>query len=102
MQMQLTLVRNPDIISEVAKLNPRPFVVGFAAETNDVVSNGKEKLQRKNLDMLFANNATDTFNNDSISVTALTASTESELNAGNKNVVARNMLQLIATALNKA
>ena len=98
-QMQLTLIKNPDIISEVAKLDRKPFVVGFAAETNDIVSNGKDKLTRKNLDMLFANNATETFNSDSISVTALTKTSESELSAGNKNVVARNMLQLIATAL---
>ncbi|MBL6904735.1 MAG: bifunctional phosphopantothenoylcysteine decarboxylase/phosphopantothenate--cysteine ligase CoaBC [Pseudomonadales bacterium] len=98
-QMQLTLIKNPDIISEVAKLDRKPFVVGFAAETNDIVSNGKDKLTRKNLDLLFANNATETFNSDSISVTALTRTSESELSAGNKNVVARNMLQLIATVL---
>ena len=98
-RMQITLIKNPDIISEVAKLERKPFVVGFAAETNDIVSNGKDKLTRKNLDMLFANNATETFNSDSISVTALTKTSESELSAGNKNVVARNMLQLIATAL---
>ncbi|MBT7225326.1 MAG: bifunctional phosphopantothenoylcysteine decarboxylase/phosphopantothenate--cysteine ligase CoaBC [Gammaproteobacteria bacterium] len=98
-QMQLTLIKNPDIISEVAKLDRKPFVVGFAAETNDIVSNGKDKLTRKNLDMLFANNATETFNSDSISVTALTRTSESELSAGNKNVVAKNMLQLIATVL---
>ncbi len=98
--MLLTLVKNPDIINEVAKLKPRPFVVGFAAETNDIVSNGKKKLKRKNLDMLFANNATDTFNSDSISVIALTATTEMKLDTGNKSSVARNMLRLIATALN--
>lgn len=100
-QMQLTLVKNPDIISEVAQLEERPFIVGFAAETNDIVSNGKDKLKRKNLDMLFANNATETFNSDSIVVTALTETSETELKAGNKSVVARNMLQLIATALNE-
>ena len=100
-QMQLTLVKNPDIISEIAQLKDKPFVVGFAAETNDIVSNGRDKLKRKNLDMLFANNATETFNSDSIYVTALTETSETELKAGNKNVVARNMLQLIATALNE-
>ena len=100
-QMQLTLVKNPDIISEIAQLKEKPFVVGFAAETNDIVSNGRDKLKRKNLDMLFANNATETFNSDSIFVTALTETNETELKAGNKNVVARNMLQLIATALNE-
>ena len=100
-QMQLTLVKNPDIISEIAQLKEKPFVVGFAAETNDIISNGRDKLKRKNLDMLFANNATETFNSDSIFVTALTETNETELKAGNKNVVARNMLQLIATALNE-
>ena len=100
-QMQLTLVKNPDIISEIAQLKEKPFIVGFAAETNDIVSNGRDKLKRKNLDMLFANNATETFNSDSIFVTALTETSETELKAGNKNVVARNMLQLIATALNE-
>ena len=99
--MQLTLVKNPDIISKIAQLKDKPFVVGFAAETNDIVSNGRDKLKRKNLDMLFANNATETFNSDSIFVTALTETNETELKAGNKNVVARNMLQLIATALNE-
>lgn len=99
--MLLSLIKNPDIISEVAQLVDKPFVVGFAAETNDILSNGKDKLKRKGLDMLFANNATKTFNNDSIVVTALTETNETELKEGNKNVVARNMLQLIATALNK-
>ena len=100
-KMLLSLIKNPDIISEVAQLVDKPFVVGFAAETNDILSNGKDKLNRKGLDMLFANNATNTFNNDSIVVTALTETNETELKEGNKNVVARNMLQLIATALNK-
>lgn len=100
-QMQLSLIKNPDIISEVAQLDNKPFVVGFAAETNNIISSGKDKLKRKGLDMLFANNATKTFNNDSIIVTALTNTTETELKQGNKNVVARSMLHLIATALNE-
>ncbi|PCJ25184.1 MAG: bifunctional phosphopantothenoylcysteine decarboxylase/phosphopantothenate--cysteine ligase CoaBC [SAR86 cluster bacterium] len=98
-QMQLTLVKNPDIISEVAKLEQRPLVVGFAAETQNIVDNGKKKLQAKNLDMLFANNATETFNSDSVSVTAITPTAQTELATANKNVVARNMLQLISEQL---
>jgi len=98
-QMQLTLVKNPDIISEISRLKPRPLVVGFAAETNDIVENGKTKLARKKLDLLFANDATETFNSDSITVTAITADTVSELATANKNVVAREMLQLISEML---
>ncbi|WP_447554171.1 bifunctional phosphopantothenoylcysteine decarboxylase/phosphopantothenate--cysteine ligase CoaBC [Vreelandella sp. EE22] len=55
--LTLTLVKNPDIIAEVAALgaSERPFVVGFAAETRDVAHYADEKLSRKNLDMVVAN-----------------------------------------------
>lgn len=51
----LELVENPDILAEVAARNPRPFVVGFAAETDQVTANARAKLERKKLDMLAAN-----------------------------------------------
>jgi len=97
--MQLKLVKNPDIITAVADLEKPPLVVGFAAETSNIAENGREKLLKKKLDLLFANNAADTFNSDSICVTVISADTETELPAGNKHVVARNMLQLIADRL---
>lgn len=53
--MQLDLMPNPDIVAEVAALPTRPFVVGFAAETNDLLANAQGKLQRKRLDMICAN-----------------------------------------------
>lgn len=51
----LELVENPDILAEVASREPRPFVVGFAAETDHVAEHAREKLMRKKLDMLAAN-----------------------------------------------
>ncbi len=55
-EITLTLVKNPDIISNVAHLTQnRPFVVGFAAETQDLQKYAKSKLQRKNLDLICAN-----------------------------------------------
>jgi phosphopantothenoylcysteine decarboxylase/phosphopantothenate--cysteine ligase len=51
----LELVENPDILAEVAARDPRPFVVGFAAETDHVAEHAREKLDRKKLDMLAAN-----------------------------------------------
>lgn len=95
-ELQLRLVKNPDIIQQVAQLQRRPFVVGFAAETTDIIANGREKRARKSLDLLFANDATATFNSDSIAVTALSAQQETEFAPANKQVVARKMLQLIA------
>ena len=47
----LELIKTADIISAVARLESRPFVVGFAAETNSIVEHGKEKLKKKNLQM---------------------------------------------------
>ena len=97
--MSIELVRNPDIISEVASLNPRPLVVGFAAETEDVAVNGREKLERKQLDLLFANNATETFNSDEVAATAISAEGEIEIPRARKEAVARKMLEMIAERL---
>jgi phosphopantothenoylcysteine decarboxylase/phosphopantothenate--cysteine ligase len=56
--LTLTLVKNPDIIAGIAALpaDQRPVVVGFAAETKDVEHYAREKLTRKGLDMIVANN----------------------------------------------
>ncbi|TDQ56306.1 phosphopantothenate-cysteine ligase /phosphopantothenoylcysteine decarboxylase [Mesocricetibacter intestinalis] len=52
----LHLVKNPDIIAAVAALaQNRPFTVGFAAETQNLEQYAKDKLKRKNLDMICAN-----------------------------------------------
>ncbi len=54
--LTLELVRNPDILAEVAALRShRPFTVGFAAETHDVLQYADDKRRRKNLDMIAAN-----------------------------------------------
>ena len=55
-EMMLKLVKNPDIIADVAHLTEkRPFTIGFAAETQNVADYAKDKLTRKNLDMICAN-----------------------------------------------
>lgn len=55
-ELTLKLVKNPDIIASVAGLTEkRPFTVGFAAETQNIEQYAKDKLQRKNLDMICAN-----------------------------------------------
>jgi phosphopantothenoylcysteine decarboxylase/phosphopantothenate--cysteine ligase len=53
--LELKLVQNPDILAEVAALAQRPFVVGFAAETENVEQHAREKLERKRLDLIAAN-----------------------------------------------
>ncbi len=54
--MTLRLVKNPDIIARIAARDTRrPFVIGFAAETRDLERYGRDKLTRKQLDMVVAN-----------------------------------------------
>ena len=94
--LNLKLVKTPDIISKVSKLKDKPFVVGFAAETDSVVKNGKKKLEDKDLDLLFANKATETFDSDYISTTVISSKLKEEILSGNKNTVARKILNLIS------
>ena len=51
----ITLVRNPDILAQVATLGNSPFTVGFAAETENMLDNATAKLKAKNVDMIVAN-----------------------------------------------
>lgn len=54
-KLTLELVKNPDILATVSALQPRPFTVGFAAESHDLENYAREKLKSKNLDMIAAN-----------------------------------------------
>jgi phosphopantothenoylcysteine decarboxylase/phosphopantothenate--cysteine ligase len=56
----LELIQNPDILAELGKLkgDSRCLLVGFAAETGELVANARGKLQEKNLDMIVANDVT--------------------------------------------
>lgn len=53
----IELVRNPDILLEMGKRKDKQYLVGFAAETNDIKENAIKKLEKKNLDLIIANNA---------------------------------------------
>ena len=53
----IELVRNPDILLEMSKKKEKQLLVGFAAETNDIRENALKKLEKKNLDIIVANNA---------------------------------------------
>lgn len=57
--LTITLRKNPDILADVAKLSPRPFIVAFAAETDMVEENARAKLQRKGADLIVANDVAD-------------------------------------------
>lgn len=70
----LELIRNPDILATISKRKNRPFCVGFAAETENLLDYAAKKLQEKNLDLIVANDVADAsigFNSDNNAVTVI-------------------------------
>jgi phosphopantothenoylcysteine decarboxylase / phosphopantothenate---cysteine ligase len=67
----LTLVRTPDVLAGVAARARRPLLVGFAAESEKVEENAREKLKRKGLDLIVANDVADAFGKDTNRVLVL-------------------------------
>ncbi|HET7787392.1 MAG TPA: bifunctional phosphopantothenoylcysteine decarboxylase/phosphopantothenate--cysteine ligase CoaBC [Myxococcales bacterium] len=67
----LTLVRTPDILAGVATRDPRPLLVGFAAESENVEENARDKLLRKDLDLIVANDVADAFGKETNRVLVL-------------------------------
>lgn len=93
--MHLALIKNPDILATIAAQPSKPFCVGFAAETENLKSNALAKLDSKNIDLIIANHATSTFNNDEASVTAYWPKGEKTLITDRKEKVARELILLI-------
>jgi phosphopantothenoylcysteine decarboxylase/phosphopantothenate--cysteine ligase len=70
-QLQLRLVRNPDILAGIAARR-EPIKVGFAAETHDLLTYARDKLARKGLDMIVANEAVASIGAEELQATLLT------------------------------
>ena len=96
--MTLELVRAPDILASVAALERRPFVVGFAAETQDVERNARSKLECKRLDMIAANRVGDgvAFDRDDNALLLLWPGGREELPSCGKLQLARQLVGRIA------
>lgn len=105
--MELHLIQNQDILKTVANLENRPFTVGFAAETENVIEHARTKLAAKNLDMIIANNVADTsigFNSDHNETTIITRIisdkstriTEEHQTKMSKENLSRKIIELIA------
>jgi len=96
--MQIALVKNHDIVADVAKLTNKPFIVGFAAETQNVEHYARGKLMRKNLDLIAANNvakAGQGFNSDDNALTLYSAIDKMELPLANKQIIAKQLVSLV-------
>lgn len=101
LSVKLDLEPAPDIVKSVADMANRPFVVGFAAETNDVEENARSKLKRKKLDMIAANQVGEgiAFDCDDNALTVIWPGGKAEVARGPKIEVARQLIALIAQRL---
>ena len=96
--MLLALSRTPDILATVAAGSPRPFVIGFAAETQNVERNALAKLEGKRLDMIAANQVGDglAFDCDENALTVYWPGGKRELPRAGKQQLAAQLIVVIA------
>jgi phosphopantothenoylcysteine decarboxylase/phosphopantothenate--cysteine ligase len=96
--MSIELVRSPDILASIADLEDAPFTVGFAAETENVREYAIGKLEKKNLDMIVANQVGEDcgFDSDENTVDLYWAGGERSFETAEKTALARNIVKLIA------
>src|SRR5690606_36069828 len=97
--LDLCMERTIDILAAVAQRPDRPFTVGFAAETHDVEKHALSKLERKQLDLIAANEVGDAkcFEQDDNALTLLWPDGgRLELGAGAKTELARRLVEVIA------
>ena len=96
--MQLDLVKNHDIVADVARLTDKPFMVGFAAETQNIEEYARGKLMRKNLDLIAANDVAKSgqgFNSDDNALMLYSAIDKIDIPLANKQIVAQKLVSLI-------
>ncbi len=97
--LSIELVRNPDIVATVAARPDRPFVLGFAAETERLQAHARDKLLRKKLDMIACNDVARRdigFQSDDNALAVLWESGEQVLEKASKAQIARQLVALLA------
>lgn len=94
----LELIENPDILASVAQLPRRPFLVGFAAETDDLEHYARAKLERKGLDMIAANQVGSDlgFECADNALLLLWAGGSEQIGQADKRIVARALIERVA------
>jgi len=102
--MSLSLVRNPDTLATIAARADAPFTVGFAAETRDVEHYALDKLTRKKLNMIVANDVSAPglgFNSDNNAVIAYWPQGREAIGPDTKLALAQRLIDLIGEHLNQ-
>jgi len=93
------LVENPDILASVAALPRPPYCIGFAAETGDVVTHARAKLEKKKVPLVVGNRGPATFGQDDNAIVLVDADGARELPRASKLVLARQLVAEIASRL---
>jgi phosphopantothenoylcysteine decarboxylase/phosphopantothenate--cysteine ligase len=105
-ELTLHFVRNPDILATIGHHAQRPrLVIGFAAETRDVIENAGAKLRSKGADWIFANdvsNAAGVFGGDRNHVHLLSSNGVEDIGAGSKAEIAEQIVSRISTFFAKS
>lgn len=95
--LNLTLVKNPDIVARVGQLANKPFIVGFAAETEHLIENARNKRKQKNMDVIIANLVGPdlAMNQDHNQAILITEEAEIEFPLQSKTHLAKEILTLV-------
>ena len=103
-ELEIKLVENPDILANLKRPASLKYVVGFAAETNDLITNAERKIQKKKLNMIVANDVSNHqigFESNQNAVTILRPNHANvELPQNDKTVIAEQILKLIDQEIN--
>ncbi len=104
-ELTLTFRKSPDILAAIAAAKPRPFVVAFAAETESVEENARNKLLRKDVDLIVANDVLDPtigFDSDQNEVLVIARDGQMmKIDKAPKSVVANRILDLVVERLGR-
>jgi phosphopantothenoylcysteine decarboxylase/phosphopantothenate--cysteine ligase len=102
-ELTLTFRKNPDILSDIASASPRPFVVAFAAETESLEENARQKLTRKDADLIVANDVGDNsigFDSDQNEVLVIARDGSAiKIDRAPKLIIANRILDLVVERL---
>ena len=100
--LNLELIKNQDILKSVSENKGDLKVIGFAAETQNIIENAKKKLKEKNLDLIIANDVSDDsigFDSDENEVYLITKKIEKKISKVSKKKLSRNIIEFIAENL---
>ena len=92
--LTVNFVTNKDILLELGKIKKDKILVGFAAESENLIENAKEKLQKKNLDMIVVNSV-DNFGTDDNTITLLGKDFETDFEKMEKKKVSKEIWKTI-------